>query len=438
VVAREHDCLRNPAPLQQTKDAWCIGPDRVVEEESAGKAPVDTHKDDRAFVPDRPTLEAPRRVSWGRRRPAFVAKPHRVSIHLTPNAGAGLFEHADRHGEAKAAVARAGYQGAGQHMRGQLIQRGRETEGFRLVDAWGCRNEPPDSWRAERDRARLIEEERAPAGHRLERRAAFHHDPAARRAREARDDRDRRRQEQWTWRRHHEDGQPSHRVSRNGPGETCCRKRDGHEDPRVAVGQADERRFRLLRIAHHSEDAGVRALFGGARGAHLEGRPGVGRAAAHAVAALASDESGFAGERRLIEHGRFRRDHAINGQDVAVLYQQGVPADHIGGGDRLDRTVPQAVGNPRRALEQRREFAFGPAAGVLLERLARRQHQADDRAREVLAERERADNRQQRYDVDICRPPPDRSDGGDEQRPQGGDPGEREGSAGGRVPPGKP
>ena len=68
--------------------------------------------------------------------------------------------------------------------------------------------------------------------------------------------------------------------------------------------------------------------------------------------------------------------------------------------DLLEQPVAAAVRDPRRALEQRRQLAPRAAARRLLERVAAGEHQRDDRAGELLAERQRARHGQQRDHVD--------------------------------------
>ena len=77
---------------------------------------------------------------------------------------------------------------------------------------------------------------------RRERAAAFDHHAAPGRRRQSGDQGDRRRQDQRTRCRHHEDGDGLHRAPQ-GPCDGGDRKRQGQEPHGVPVGEADERRL---------------------------------------------------------------------------------------------------------------------------------------------------------------------------------------------------
>ncbi len=116
------------------------------------------------------------------------------------------------------------------------------------------------------ERAGLVEQEDACPGDGLERTAALDDDPALRGAADAGHDRDGRREEQRAGRRHDQHGQGAHRVAGGHPGVARDDQRQGHEQERVAVGQAHERRLRRLGLLDEAHDAGVGAVLRGGGG----------------------------------------------------------------------------------------------------------------------------------------------------------------------------
>ena len=93
-------------------------------------------------------------------------------------------------------------------------------------------------------------------------------------------------------------------------------------------------------------------------------------------------------------------DRAVDRHDLA-----GPHDDDVAGLDLLDRDLLEAVADAqlrdlRRALDQRGQLAARARRGDRLERRAAGEHQPDDDAGELLAERERADHRDQRDRVD--------------------------------------
>ena len=76
------------------------------------------------------------------------------------------------------------------------------------------------------------------------------------------------------------------------------------------------------------------------------------------------------------------------------------PARTWSTGTRSIRSPDPQLGDLRGALDQRRQLTPGARRGDVLQRLAAREHQADDDAGKLLAERERPDHRHQRDRVD--------------------------------------
>jgi hypothetical protein len=96
-------------------------------------------------------------------------------------------------------------------------------------------------------------------GQPLEHPAVLHHDPAARRRRQAGDQGDRRGQDERAGRRDDQDGHRAGRAAQRPrhPGHGQAQRQ---EPQGVPVGEPDERRLRYLRLADQADDAGVGAV----------------------------------------------------------------------------------------------------------------------------------------------------------------------------------
>ena len=114
------------------------------------------------------------------------------------------------------------------------------------------------------------------------------------------------------------------------------------------------------------------------------------------------DRQRLAGHRRLVDDRlvrpapcrRPRRSRPVRTSTTS-------PGTSASTGDLLPGVADAApVGDARRALEQRGQVAPRAAGRVVLERVAAREHQRDDRAGELLAGGERARHREQRDHVD--------------------------------------
>jgi hypothetical protein len=105
------------------------------------------------------------------------------------------------------------------------------------------------------------------------------------------------------------------------PGHGQAQRQEPHGVP---VGEPDERRLRVLRLADQADDACVGAHRRAGGGPQVE-RPGrVDRAAAQRVAPAVLDRQGLPGERRLVQHGGRRGQRAVHGDDVARRDEQQV------------------------------------------------------------------------------------------------------------------
>ena len=174
----------------------------------------------------------------------------------------------------------------------------------------------------------------------------------------------------------------------------------GQEDAGVAVGHPHERGALGLCLLDEPHERGVRALGRGAVGAHVERAAGVDAAAHHGHPGAQRHRQRLAAERAGVDDGLVADHRAVDGHDLSGAHEDRVP-----GADAVDRhlfdpAVDPQLGDARCALDQQRQLAARAAGCRGLERRAAGEHQADDRAGEFLAERQRPDHRDERDRVD--------------------------------------
>ena len=149
--------------------------------------------------------------------------------------------------------------------------------------------------------------------------------PRRARSRHARDEGDRRRQDQRTRRRRHQHRKAAQRVARDQPRNQRQRQRHRQEDQRIAVGQPHEWRLRGLRRGHQFHDAGIGAFAGRRRYRHFKGFAGVQRAGEDGCAPGSGHRDRFARQCELVDHGCVRVDDAVDRNDFAGMDQQRSP-----------------------------------------------------------------------------------------------------------------
>ena len=133
-----------------------------------------------------------------------------------------------------------------------------------------------------------------------------------------------------------------------------------------------------------------------------------------------------------------RRDDAVRRHDLACADDDDVARPELVDADLLDRAARVAMGDARRALDEETELTPRAPGRPRLERGASRHHQGDDRRREVLAEREGPDDRDERDRIDPDIAAQQRARGGDDEGDEDDD---RPGSpreVGARLLPGEP
>ena len=182
------------------------------------------------------------------------------------------------------------------------------------------------------------------------------------------------------------------------PGEPGHGEGQRQEPHGVPVGEPDERRLRVLRLADQADDARVGAVGGGAAARRSNGPPAFTVPLAPGRPAPFG-RPGLAGQRGLVQDGDARGHYAVHGNHVAGRHEQ-----HVAGRDLASGTVFQRSPRYRRAVRgarsssalrscrarTRRPRLQGPPAG---------QHDADHRGRQQLADGHRAGQREQRDHV---------------------------------------
>ena len=112
------------------------------------------------------------------------------------------------------------------------------------------------------------------------------------------------------------------------------------------------------------------------------------------------DGQRLAAERARVHDRLAADDGAVDGNDLSRADEHRVTGPHAIDGHLLDPAIDPQLGDARRALDEQRQLAArAPGCGGL-QRGAAREHQADDRAGELLAERQRPDHGHERDRVD--------------------------------------
>ena len=101
----------------------------------------------------------------------------------------------------------------------------------------------------------------------------------------------------------------------------------------------------------------------------------------------------LAGDRRLIDHRERAHDHAVDRNDLAGAHQNVVADRDFLDGYVFDGRGAAAMGDFRRAIDQRSKVAFGAGDGKILEQIAARIHDGNNDAGKILAKRDRARHR---------------------------------------------
>ena len=406
VVAGDHHDPGEADPPERADRPWGLGAERVVEDQGAADHVVDPHEGARRTL-DRGTAPDVARPS---RQPTFasteIRRPHRdpPAVNESGHAGARRLDDVARHRQFESPFAGALDDRAGEHVRRQLLDRGRQPKDLALIDGAGSVAGPTSivanlgrpavsvpvlSNRMTRARARVSS---GPPPLTITPRRAAREIPAT---------------------------IAIGAASRSGHGVATtrtARARTGSPDTSqaaAAMASVNGTKIRAYRSARRTNGAllccaswtrrtmpGVRAVGRGRDGTEIERRAGVDRPRGDRLAFLAGHQPGLAGEGGLVEHGRAPDDHAIDRHDLAGADRKEVAGDDGLDRGRLEPAIDVSLDVARRPSEEGGQFAVGATLRIALQRLAGRQHDADDRGGERLAEQERPDDRQDRDEVD--------------------------------------
>ena len=279
-------------------------------------------------------------------RPSLTRRP--ATVPAMPWPGCSVTSAGWPSGQPRSAAART--TAACQDVPGGLVERGGQAQDlFRGQRPGG--HDGGHGGLACGERPGLVQQHGGAPGQALEHPAVLHHDPAARRRRQAGDQGDRRGQDERAGRGDDQDGHRAGRAAQRPrhPGHGQAQRQ---EPQGVPVGEPDERRLRVLRLADQADDAGVGAVRRAGRGPQVE-RPGrVDGAAAQRVTPGVLDRQRLPGERGFIQHGGIGGQRAVHGDDVARRDEQQVTGHDLVQGHGLQRSVPVAPGGARRPGQQ--------------------------------------------------------------------------------------
>ena len=233
----------------------------------------------------------------------------------------------------------------------------------------------------------------------FQRAAAADHHTLTRGARQPRDDRHRRREQQRTRSRHHQHRDRPHSRPARQPRRARDQQRQRQEPRGVAVGQPHDRRAFRAGLFGQPHDARVRAVLRGRGGAQLESVARVDHTAADRFADGALDLQRFTGQHRFVQHGHRVDDAPVHRHHLARADDQQVVDRHLGQRYHAHLGADASTRESRRVLEQRPQIVRGAALGRRFERTPAGQHHRDQRARQVLADEQGADQRQHRDQI---------------------------------------
>jgi hypothetical protein len=287
---------------------------------------------------------------------------------------------------------------AGEQVARPLLDRRGEPQDFVRIEA-GHWPQLAQSRLADRHRSGLVEHGEGDRRKPLQRRTVSHDDLAARGPIDPADDRDRRREDEWTGCRDDQDGKHPQRVMRRKPCRGARGDRRRSEPYRPSVREALKWRPVRLRGAHELHDARVLAVGRQSRRAQAEHAAAVESATHHARARGRVQGRRFTGQRRDVQV-RVALDHLpVAGHEVSRAHEQRVAHEDVAHWHVVNALARNAVRNARRGLLQRADRRRGLAFGVALERLSAALHQHDHEAGERLHEHDRTGDRKRSDDV---------------------------------------
>jgi hypothetical protein len=323
VSGHHHDAPDAGTP-ERPDHAGGVGPDRIVDQQSARNLAVNGDEHARGAVEHRsashvagPTRQ---RRPTGDERRLPQRDPVRTDVALDP--GPVLLDHRVGELEFDVVLASRPDHRAREHVRRHLIERGRQAEQLIAVDR-PERFHVGHGGHARRQGAGLVEHQHRPPSQGLEGTATLDDDPSLRGAGDARHDRDRDGEDQRARRRDHHDREEAQGVTRDDPGAERDDQRDRDEDRGVSIGETHRRALLLLGRLHEPHDARIRAVLRGRRGPEVEPASGVDGARADEVVVWPVDRPRLPRQRRFVEHG-VSPQHAVDRHDLARLHEEPV------------------------------------------------------------------------------------------------------------------
>ena len=155
-----------------------------------------------------------------------------------------------------------------------------------------------------------------------------------------------------------------------------------------------------MRRRDHFYNAGVGALAGGGRRAHLEGLARVDRAAARRLAGEPRHRDGFSRDSELVERRAWTYDLSIDRDNLARAHNDPISDGDLINWDVFERSSCFAMRHARRAIDKRLQIPFGASDRKILQHVAAGIHDGDDHAGQCLAERQRGGHRYERDRID--------------------------------------
>ena len=340
-----------------------------------------------------------------------------------------------RHRQGQPATGGAGDDGAGQHVRGYLVQGSGQAQYLvRVHPLTGGDHVGQDRVPAGQ-RAGLVEQHDVTAGQPFQGATALDDYPGLRGPAQAGHDRDRGGQQQRARGRDHKHGHSPHGLPAERPARPREDERERHEGDREPVGGANEGSRGSLGLLDQAHHPGVGGLGGQCGGDQVDRLARVDHTAADILAGEPLDRQRLPSQGRLVQH-RGGAKPSINRDDLPGAHQQQVTDDDLVNRDLHDPTLADPSSRARGPLDQQAQLTPGPLGGPGLQKLAAGQHHRDHGACERFVDHDGAGQGQDRDDVDAELAAPDRldgpQDGEDQAQPGAQQPQDARGGRGGQ------